>query len=249
MKRILIYIQFLGKNYSGWQIQPNVVTVQGELTRAVSEICGEDIELEGCSRTDAGVSAISMPVHFDTNTRINPDSIYKAINTRLPEDIRVLSSREVQPNFHARFDVKNKTYEYHFYESGVRLPYIDTTSTRINGPFDYESARLCCPYFVGTHDFSAFCSAGNSTATTVRTIFDMDLERTQNGYCLRVTGDGFLYNMVRIIAGTIIEVGQGKRDFATIPAILDSKDRKNAGTTAEPRGLVLKEVVYEEGRL
>lgn len=244
MKRIKLIIQFLGKNYSGWQIQPDVVTVQGELTRAVCETCGEQIEIEGCSRTDAGVSAIAMPVHFDTNTRINPTSLYKAINSRLPEDIRVLSSEEVAPDFHARFDVKNKTYEYHFYVSGVRLPYIDTTSTRINGPFDYETARAACQHFVGTHDFAGFCNSKNSTLTTTRTIFDIDLYKTDAGYVLSVTGDGFLYNMVRIIAGTIIEIGQGKLDGTTLPEIIESKDRQRAGDTAEPRGLVLREVRY-----
>ena len=244
MKRILIKIQFVGTNYSGWQIQPNATTIQGEVTRAIRMVCGTDVELEGCSRTDAGVSALGLMAHFDVDTRINPDTIYKAINTHLPPDIRVLSSKEVAPDFHARYDVKSKTYEYHFYESPISLPYYDALSTRINSPFDYEIARQACKVFLGTHDFAGFCNAKNNTSTTVRTIFDIDLERSNTGYCLRVTGDGFLYNMVRILAGTIIEVGQGKIDIANLTDILNSLDRSRAGDTAPARGLVLSEVRY-----
>lgn len=244
MKRILIKIQFLGANYCGWQIQPNVVTVQGTLTEAVARACNVPVVLEGCSRTDAGVSAIEMPVHFDTNTRINPSTLYKAVNAYLPPDIRVLSSAEVPADFHARFDVKNKTYDYNFYISNIALPYIDSLSTRINGEFDYKLARRACKFFKGTHDFAGFCNAKNSTSTTTRTIFDIDLTQTETGYRLSVTGDGFLYNMVRIIAGTIIKVGQGKINYRDIPDIIASRDRLRAGDTAEARGLVLRKVRY-----
>lgn len=244
MKRIKLTIQFLGQNYSGWQIQPNVKTVQGELTRAIYEITGEQVEVFGCSRTDAGVSAIGLVAHFDTESRIEPQSFFKAINTKLPDDIRVLDSCEVDKNFHARFSVKSKTYEYNFYVSPVRLPYIDMTATRINGAFDFDTAKRSISAFLGCHDFSAFCSAGNSSSTTVRTIFAIDLIQTEWGYRLIVQGDGFLYNMVRIIAGTIIKVGQGKIPADNIPQIISSCDRNQAGETAEPRGLVLKKVEY-----
>lgn len=244
MRRIKITIQFLGQNYSGWQIQPNQRTVQGELTRAICEITGESVEVFGCSRTDAGVSAIGLVAHFDTESRISGESFFKAINTKLPEDIRVLNSCEVDDNFHARFSVKSKTYEYNFYVSPVRLPYIDMTATRINGPFDFDKAKASVGAFLGKHDFSAFCSAGNSSSTTIRTIFAIDLIQTEWGYRLIVQGDGFLYNMVRIIAGTIIEVGQGKILAKDLPQIIASCDRNNAGATAEPRGLVLKQVDY-----
>jgi len=244
MKRIKLVIQFLGQNYSGWQIQPNTTTVQGELNRAIAQITGEDVEIFGCSRTDAGVSAMGLVAHFDTNSRIEPRSFFKAINTKLPNDIRVLDSSEVASDFHARFDVKSKTYEYNFYVSPIRLPYIDSTSTRINPPFDFELAKQGVSTFLGRHDFSAFCSAGNSSSTTIRTIFDVKLVRTEFGYRLIITGDGFLYNMVRIIAGTLIEVGRGKILPTTLPQILASRDRTLAGATAEPRGLVLKSVEY-----
>ncbi len=244
MKRIKLIIQFLGKNYSGWQIQPNVRTIQGEITRAIAEVTGENVEVVGCSRTDAGVSAIGFVAHFDTESRINPDSFGKAINTKLPEDIRVLDSCEVGIDFHARFSVVSKTYEYNFYVSPIRFPFIDMTATRINAPFDFERAKEAVGAFLGKHDFAAFCSAGNSSSTTVRTIMDIDLVETECGYRLIVTGDGFLYNMVRIIAGTIIEVGQGKIPASEVPDIIASCDRNRAGATAEPRGLVLKSVQY-----
>lgn len=246
MKRIKLTIQFLGGNYSGWQNQPNATTVQGELTRAIEAVTGERTEVFGCSRTDAGVSAIGLVAHFDTESRIAPESFHKAINTKLPDDIRVLDSCEVSDDFHARFSVVSKTYEYNFYASPIRLPYFDTTATRINPPFDFDLAKSAVGAFFGTHDFSAFCSAGNSTSTTVRTISAIDLVCTETGYRLVVTGDGFLYNMVRIIAGTIIEVGQGKIPATAIPQIIASRDRQQAGATAEPRGLVLKKVEYNQ---
>lgn len=244
MKRIKLIIQFLGKNYSGWQIQPNVRTVQGEITRAVCELTGETVEVCGCSRTDAGVSAVGLVAHFDTNSRIEPANFGKAINTKLPEDIRVIDSCEVGEDFHARFSVKTKTYEYNFYVSPIRLPFIDATATRVNPPFDFEVARSAVACFLGKHDFSAFCSAGNSSSTTERTITAIDLIRTEWGFRLTVTGDGFLYNMVRIIAGTIIAVGQGKIPASCVPQIIASGDRSLAGPTAEPRGLVLRNVEY-----
>ena len=244
MKRIKLVIQFLGKNYSGWQIQPNVRTVQGEITRAVRELTGEEVEICGSSRTDAGVSAMGLVAHFDTNSRIEPNNFGKAINTKLPEDIRVIESTEVGEDFHARFSVKTKTYEYNFYVSPIRLPFFDTTAARVNPPFDFETARSAVGGFLGEHDFVAFCSAGNSTSTTQRTITAIDLSRTEYGFRLSVTGDGFLYNMVRIIAGTLIAIGQGKIPATAVPEIIASHDRSLAGPTAEPRGLVLRHVEY-----
>ena len=244
MKRILLNIQFLGTNYSGWQIQPKNQTVQQTVQDAILNALNESVELFSSSRTDAGVHAYSMPAHFDTSTKIIPTNIYKAINAYLPSDIKVLSSTEVSKDFHARFNVKQKTYEYNFYSSIVPLPLIDATSARIPTPFDFELAKSACPYFLGKKDFKAFCSAGNQTLTTIREIKFIDLIKTEQGYKLIITGDGFLYNMVRIIVGTLIEIGQGKIDPHAIPNILESKDRKNAGKTAEPRGLVLKNVEY-----
>lgn len=245
MKRIFILIQFLGTNYCGWQCQNGLKTIEGELERAVFETTGENVTVHSSGRTDAGVHALAMPAHFDTNTRIMAGNIYKALNAHLPEDIRVLCSREVDSNFHARFDVKQKTYEYHFYVSNSPLPYFSATSARVAEPFNFERAKLALPAFVGTHDWKGFASAKTEVSSTVRTITDITLTQSfPNHFCLSVTGDGFLYNMVRIIAGTIIEVGQGKINPEEMAEIIASCDRNRAGKTAQAVGLVLKEVKY-----
>ncbi len=245
MKRILILIQFLGTNYCGWQVQPNQKTVQGEIENAIFNALGEKVTVQSSGRTDAGVHALEMPAHFDTNTRMHPNNIYKALNAYLPEDIKILSSREVANDFHARFDVKEKTYEYHFYVSNNVLPYYMNTEAQIPEPFDFEISKNATQYFLGTHDWKGFCSAKTETASTVRTIYKISLKKKmKNHYVLSVTGDGFLYNMVRIIAGTLIEIGQGKINANDLPNIIDSKDRKRAGKTAQAVGLVLKKVKY-----
>ncbi len=245
MKRIFILIQYLGTNFCGWQHQPELRTVQGEIERAIFETTGEQVAVHSSSRTDAGVHALAMPAHFDTDTRILPENLYKALNAHLPDDIRVLSSKQVDEHFHARFDVKEKTYEYHFYVSPAPLPYYSTTSAWITEPFDFERAKGAASAFLGTHDFVGFASARTEVSSTVRTITKISLTRKKpNHYCLSVTGDGFLYNMVRIIAGTLIEIGQGKINPDDLPAIIESKDRKRAGRTAQACGLVLKSVKY-----
>ncbi len=244
MKRILILIQFLGTNYSGWQTQPQEKTIQGTIEDAIFQATGERVSLFSSGRTDAGVHALAMPAHFDTNTRISPQNIYKALNAYLPSDIRILCSKEVSSDFHARFDVKEKTYGYKFYVSNNILPYFATTEAQVVEPFDCKTANACVQYFLGTHDWKGFCSAKTATKTTIRTITNIKLNKIDNHYELVVTGDGFLYNMVRIIAGTIIEVGQGKIKPNDIPDIIDSMVRTRAGKTAPACGLVLKEVKY-----
>ena len=245
MKRILLKVQFLGTNYCGWQVQPGLHSIQGEIERAIFETTGEKVTAISSGRTDSGVHALSMPVMFDTDTRILPGNIYKALNAHLPADIVVISSEEVAPNFHARFDVKSKTYAYKFYISQNTLPYFSSTMACVSPPFDFELAKKCVPYFKGKHDWVGFASAKTEVSSTVRTIKKISLVSLgENMFCLRVTGDGFLYNMVRIIAGTVIEVGQGKIDPNDIPKIIESKDRTRAGKTAQAVGLVLEEVCY-----
>ncbi len=245
MKRILLIIQFLGTRYSGWQVQPGQVTVQGEIERAIYETTGERVKIHSSGRTDAGVHAMAMPAHFDTDTRIQPENIYKALNTHLPDDIRVLSSCQVDEHFHARFDVKEKTYEYHFYVSPQPLPYFSTTEAWITPPFNFDLAKSILNEFLGTHDFVGFASARTEVTSTIRTIKKISLSKTsKDHFVLSVTGDGFLYNMVRIIAGTIISVGNGKIAPNEIKSIVESKDRKRAGDTASAVGLVLKNVKY-----
>lgn len=245
MKRIKLIIQYLGTNYAGWQVQPKHVTVQGMLERAIVDGLGESAEVHGSGRTDAGVHAFAACAHFDTASVINPNKIYAVLNRFLPTDIRVLSSEQVEQNFHARFSAVEKTYEYRFYVSPINMPLLDITHARVGYDFDFDQALAACQAFLGTHDFRGFCSSGSQTKDTFRTISEIALSAGRdNTFCLSVTGNGFLYNMVRIIAGTIIEVGCGKISAADMAEIIASGDRNRAGKTAQPCGLALREVRY-----
>lgn len=245
MKRIKMVVQYLGTNYAGWQVQPEHITVQGEIQKAIEQGLGESAEVFGSGRTDAGVHAFGQVAHFDTDSRINPVKIYNVLNKFLPKDIRVLSTEQVAGDFHARFDVKQKTYEYHFYCSEINMPLLDITHARVRFPFDFDRALEACGAFLGTHDFKGFCGANSKVKDTVRTIYSVALSAgLDNTYCLSVTGNGFLYNMVRIIAGTVIEAGCGQKRAEDMEAIIASGERDRAGRTAQPCGLVLKEVKY-----
>lgn len=238
-------IQYLGTNYSGWQVQPNQDTIQGQIEYAIKQVTNEDVEVHSSGRTDAGVHANAQVAHFDTDTRILPKKLAYAINAHLPNDIRILSTQQVADDWHARFDVKQKTYHYYFYASEVDLPLLSTTYARVRTDFDYEIAKANITEFVGVHDFAGFCSANTQASSTIREIYDIRLDDLGEGrYRLSVTGNGFLYNMVRIIAGTIIEIGCGKIDGTELKEIIDSKDRDRAGRTASACGLQLFEVKY-----
>ena len=245
--RVLLVVQYYGANYHGWQIQPNKLTVQQTLEEAIEKALDEKCETFASGRTDAGVSAWGQCVHFDTNTRINPAKIAYAVNRFLPSDISIISSKQVGPDFNARFDVVKKCYEYSFYASETPKPLLDMMYTQVRTDFDISKAQKACKYFLGEHDFVGFSSAGRQTKTTVRTIYDIHIDDLGEGkYKLVVVGNGFLYNMVRIIAGTLIEVGYGKILPNDVPNIIKSKDRSCAGRTAEARGLALKFVEYDK---
>ncbi len=248
--RVLLTIQYLGTNYHGWQIQPGKITVQGCLEQAIQKALGEQCETFVSGRTDAGVHAWAQCAHFDTNTRIAPDKIAYILNRFLPADIRVLKSQQVSDDFNARFDVTKKTYQYQFYASDQDLPLLDATFARVRTDFCFKKARHACKYFLGTHDFQSFCSTGRQTKTTVRTIYAITLDDLgESKYRLSVTGNGFLYNMVRIIAGTLIDVGCGLIESKDIPQIIKQCDRTKAGKTAQAKGLTLKQVEYDKVKL
>lgn len=245
--RVLLTIQYVGTNYHGWQIQPGKTTVQGCLEQAIFNALGEQCETFVSGRTDAGVHAWAQCAHFDTNTRIAPNKLAYVINKFLPADIQVLKSQQVDANFNARFDVSRKTYQYCFYASEQNLPLLDTTFARVRTDFCFKKAKKACKHFLGTHDFESFCSTGRQTKTTVRTIYDIKMEDLgDNKFRLSITGNGFLYNMVRIIAGTLIDVGCGVLDAKDIPEILSKHNRSCAGRTAQAKGLTLKQVEYDK---
>lgn len=248
LKRILLTIAYDGTKYSGWQKQknPQVITVEGELTKALRQLF-KDPELEciGASRTDAGVHALGQRAIIDVETTIPVEKLPLAIRSFLPTDIIVTKAEEVPAEFHPRYDCVKKTYEYRFWNAPVKNPKERLYSAYVQKPLDIEKMNEGAKAFCGTHDFAAFCAAGAQVSTTVRTIFDCHVEQQGESVRILVTGDGFLYNMVRIIAGTLMAVGRGKIPPENVAGIIESKDRAKAGQTAEPQGLTLLEIFYD----
>lgn len=243
--RVLIEIEYDGTNYCGWQRQKNGLSVQAVLADALSRITGECITLHGSGRTDAGVHALGQCAHFDTDTKIPVVKIPFAVNTLLPRSIRVYSAREVTARFNARFDAEAKTYVYKMYSSPHSSPTREKGYAHIVETLNVNNMRLAAEHIIGTHDFKCFQAAGSYVKDTVRTIQSLDIGANGNDVVIEITGSGFLYNMVRIIAGTLFYVGIGKLQASDIPAIIDSKDRKSAGKTMPPCGLYLKKVYYK----
>ena len=244
MKRILLTISYDGTNYSGWQKQKNAMTVQGKFDKACSTLFKTDVESIGASRTDAGVHALGQRAVIDVDTSIPAEKIPLALNPLLPDDIVVTHAEEVGADFNPRFKALKKTYEYSIYNAPFRNPLYRNYSEYVRYELDLDSMRTACEAFVGEHDFRAFCASGNSSKTTVRTIYSLDVEKDGDFIKIRVTGNGFLYNMVRIIAGTLIYVGEGRIAPDNLPEIIASGDRRKAGKTAGPSGLVLVKIMY-----
>lgn len=248
MRKILLKICYDGTDFCGWQVQPNGISVQQRLCEALEDLLSEKVNVTGCSRTDSGVHANEFCCHFETaNEKLSAESFAGALNVRLPESISVIESCEVPSSFHARYDVERKEYVYKMYYSRVRDPFKDKYSLRIFSPLDIESVNNYCKLLVGTHDFSAFSASGREYDSTVRTIFDCKMEQSGNEYIFRVSGDGFLYNMVRIMVGTALYVSEGKLSLENIENALKSGERSLLGPTAPPRGLFLNKVVYNDG--
>lgn len=245
MKRVKLTVAYDGTNYCGWQIQPNGLSVQEVLNRCLSELLKEKISTIGASRTDAGVHALGNVAVFDTNARIPADKISFALNTRLPEDIRIQDSREVPLDFHPRFQETIKTYEYKIYNRRFPDPTKRLYSYFYYYPLDVEKMRQGAAYLVGEHDFKSFSTYKPEVESTVRTIYSLSVERLEDDMItIRIQGNGFLYNMVRIIAGTLIRVGGGYYPPEQVKMILEGKDRELAGETARPEGLTLVKIQY-----
>ena len=246
MKRVRLEVAYDGTCYCGWQIQPNVETIEGMLNKHLSELLGEEIEVIGASRTDAGVHALQNIAVFNTNARIPAEKISYALNQRLPEDIRIQKSQEVAGDFHPRHRNSVKTYHYKIEAAQFPTPVNRLYTHFTYVPLDVSLMQEAASYFVGTHDFKSFCSIHTTVETTVRTITALTVEKTGNIITIAVSGTGFLYNMVRIIAGTLMEVGRGNLKPADIPEILAKLDRNAAGPTAPAKGLLLYSYHFEE---
>lgn len=253
-RRILLRVAYDGMNYHGWQLQPNAATIEGELNRALCALTGEEIVVTGASRTDAGVHALGNVAVFDTTSRIPAEKFSYALNQRLPEDIVIQSSKQVADDFHPRHCDCRKTYEYDILNRTFPLPAYRNTAYFLYGTLNIEAMRRACQAFLGEHDFASFCAAGAQVQTTVRKIYSLEVEcrplteanvgSADQLLTIRVKGNGFLYNMVRIIAGTLVEVGRGHIKPEEVADIIAAKDRAKAGPTAPARGLRLVEIEY-----
>lgn len=243
MRRIMLTVAYDGSAYSGFQIQDNALTIEGELNRCLGKLLQEEIKVIGGSRTDAGVHALCNVAVFDTMSRIPGEKISYALNQRLPEDIRIRKSQDVAANFHPRHCESRKTYEYKIINARFPIPTKRLYYYFTYVPLDADKMQEAAAYLVGEHDFKSFCSAGGQAESTVRTIHSLQVMREEEEIIIRVTGNGFLYNMVRIIAGTLMEAGKGIWEPEHIKDILSVKDRAAAGPTAPACGLML--VKYE----
>lgn len=244
MKRIKLTVAYDGTDYCGWQIQPNGITVEEVLNRNLSELTGEEITVTGASRTDSGVHAQGNVAVFDSDTTIPPERIAYAVNRKLPEDIVVIRSEEVPGDWHPRYQETEKTYEYHILNREMPDPVRRRDTYFVSYPLDLEAMRRAAAYLKGEHDFRSFCNVHTDVQDTVRTIYDLDIIRSGDLVTVRIRGNGFLYNMVRIIVGTLVRVGRGFYFPGQVKEILEAKERTSAGVTAPPQGLVLVKIDY-----
>jgi tRNA pseudouridine38-40 synthase len=244
MKRIKLEIAYDGTAYCGWQLQPGKPTVERALNKALSDLLGEEIAVIGASRTDSGVHALGNVAVFDTENRIAVEKIRGAVNQRLPEDIRVQSSEEVALDFHPRRVASVKTYEYRILNRKIALPTQRLYTTFIYYDLDVTLMQEAAKYFLGEHDFKSFCSIKTQALDTIRTIHQMDINKTGDIISITISGNGFLYNMVRIIVGTLLKVGRGTYPPEKILDILAGRDRSLAGPTALAEGLMLVKIDY-----
>lgn len=244
MRRILITIEYKGTNYKGWQMQKGLPTIQGELTKVLETVCKHNIKLYGSGRTDEGVHAIAQTAHFDCDCTIPDDKFAFCCNPFLPEDIKIINSKQVEGNFHARYDCKQKTYLYKMYCGNVQRPLRHDFYGFVPYKLNIKNMQKACEYLIGEKDFSAFMATGCTVKTTVRKIYSINIIQNNDEIYFEICGKGFLRNMVRIIVGTLVDIGRGKIKAENMQEIINSKDRNKAGFTASPNGLYLKSVKY-----
>ena len=243
--RVMLIVAYDGTNYCGWQIQPNGVSIQDKINEAISDLFGQPIECIGASRTDAGVHALGQVAIFDVDTRMPAERICLALNQRLPEDIVVQESFEVEEDFHPRYAESRKTYQYKILNRKMPDPTARRDTFHYYYPLDVDKMRAAASYLVGQHDFTSFSAAKAQVKSRVRTLYYCRVFKEGDIITIEVCGSGFLYNMVRIIAGTLIQVGGGEIPVEDIPGILNGKNRALAGPTAPAHGLTMIGIDYE----
>lgn len=246
MRNIKLIIEYDGKDFNGWQKQPDKLNIQGNIEKAIETITGEKVNLTASGRTDRGVHAIGQVANFKTESKLPVDRFPIAINTYLKQSIRIISAEEVDQRFHSRLTCKKKTYKYIINNSKYGTAIYRNLETHIPMKLDVKKMKEAVKYFEGEHDFKAFKASGTSSKSSVRTIYKAEVKELENErICIELTGNGFLYNMVRIISGTLVEVGLGKINPKEVVNIIKSEKRENAGKTLPPQGLYLVKVEYE----
>lgn len=245
MKNIRLTIEYDGKDFNGWQKQPNKLNIQGEIERAIEEITGEKVDLIASGRTDAGVHALAQMANFKTNSNLPVEKYPIALNTKLKKSIRIQKAEEVEEDFHSRYHCKQKTYRYVINNSEQGSSIYRNLEYFIPNKLNVEKMQEAVKYFEGEHDFKAFKASGTSSKSSVRTIYKGKVEKQGDRIIIELTGNGFLYNMVRIIAGTLVDVGLEKIKPEEIPEIIEKGERAKAGKTLPPQGLYLVKVEYQ----
>ena len=244
MRNIKLIIEYNGRHFNGWQKQPNKLNIQGEIEKAIGEITGEEIDLIASGRTDAGVHSFGQTANFKTNSKLDIEKFPIAINSKIKKSIVVKSAEEVEERFHSRYSVKSKKYRYVINNSKYGTAIYRELEFMIPQKLNVEDMKKAAKYFEGEHDFKGFKASGTSSKSSIRTIYKAEVMEENEKINIELTGNGFLYNMVRIIAGTLVDVGLGKINPNDIIEIIESKDRKRAGRTLPPHGLYLVEVNY-----
>lgn len=244
MRTILLVLEYDGTDYAGWQIQPNGLAVQEVVEKALAEILGHEVRVHASGRTDAGVHARGMAAHFQTDANLPLQAFREGVNTFLPPDVAVLEAREVPADFHARFSAKGKWYRYTIYLNQVRSPLAARYAWHLRGTLDLGLMRTAAQSLVGEHDFGAFRSSGCVAKTTVREIFSIDILPDDKFIHIDIRGSGFLKNMVRMIVGTLVDVGLGRRPAEEVAMLLAGTDAMTCGQTAPAHGLCLHEVWF-----
>ena len=243
-RNIRLKIAFEGTAYCGWQIQHNAPTIQGLISTILKKITGEAVSLTGSGRTDSGTHARGLMANFFTSSKIPAAQFGRALNAMLPRDIRILSTKDAPINFHARKSARSKIYRYQIYHGTILPPHLLREYFHFPFPLDYALMEAAARLFVGQHDFASYAKTGSVVSNTVRKIFRCELKRTGSRIHLTVEGDGFLHHMVRNMAGTILEVGQGHISLENLATLFDRRDRSQAGFTAPACGLILMKVRY-----
>ena len=245
MTNYKLTIQYVGTRYDGWQRQGNTDnTIQGKLETLLSRLFGFPVEIIGSGRTDAGAHAFGQVANFHVPVDMSTQEILEYMNQYLPKDIAVSSGEKVDDRFHSRFNVKRKTYQYRIWNSYISNVFEKNFVYEVTDTLDVDRMKEAALYLIGEHDFKAFCSNKRMKKSTVRTIYEINIEELEPEIRITITGNGFLYNMVRIIVGTLLEIGMGEKKPSDVPAMLAGKDRRTTGYTVPPSGLMLMEVEY-----